>query len=228
MGIRWLWALGAVACILFGVVWASAENPAAYPGLRAWLEWLIDWLNKNGDAVTALAAIIALLFGIVQVLAARADTREATAKAIWKDYHLHGIQYSELANPDFPKLDYEKEEYNGDRGKFYDYQWFVSLMLLACDEVLRLRGGSDWERIVKNNIRYHLPYINSGKPFQESEEILSDELRRKIDEVRKEKKKRRQVKGPKGPLTYSVSGRRGGFMSTRPSRPPRRNLHRGA
>ena len=82
MGIRWLWALGAVACILFGAVWASAENPAAYPGLRAWLEWLIDWLNKNGDAVTALAAIIALLFGIVQVLAARADTRARRLNSI--------------------------------------------------------------------------------------------------------------------------------------------------
>ena len=93
----------------------------------------------------------------------------------------------------FSKLDFEKEEYDGDRVKFYDYQWFVSLTLLACDEVLRLRGGSDWERIVKNNIRYHLPYINSGKPFQESEEILSRELRSKIEEVREE---------PKGPPSF--------------------------
>ena len=82
---------------------------------------------------------LALWFGIEQIRSSREDSREATAKQIWKDYHLHGIQYSELANPDFSKLDYEKEEYDGDRGKFYDYQWFVSLMLLACDEVIRLR-----------------------------------------------------------------------------------------
>ena len=147
-----------------------------------------NWWWDIPTWLTLIAALFALRYGIKQVQSSREDSHEATAKEIWKDYHLHGIQYSELANPDFSKLDYKKQEYDGDRVKFYDYQWFVSLMLLACDEVLRLRGGSDWERIVKNNIRYHLPYINSGKPFQESEEILSRELRSKIKEVREEKK----------------------------------------
>jgi hypothetical protein len=159
--------------------------------------WLITKLGDIPTWLTTIAAFVALWFGIRQVQSSREDAREATAKSIWMAYHVHGIEYPKYANPELSKLDYKNEKLDGDQGKFYEYQWFVSLMLLACDEVLRLRGGSDWERIVKNNIRYHLPYINSGKPFRESEEILSPELRSKIDEVRKEKKKSRQVKGPK-------------------------------
>ena len=197
MGIRWLWALGAVGCILFGVVWASVENPAAYPGLRAWLEWPIDWLNKNGDAVTALAAIIALLFGIVQVMAARADTREATAKAIWMEYYRLCILYPNYANPELSKLDFKKQELDGDRQKFFDYQWFVSFMLLACDEVIRLHGGGpDWEEFVENNVGYHREYIKSPA-FEERYHLFSTELIRKIHQIRIEEKQRSQ--GPKGP-----------------------------
>jgi hypothetical protein len=122
-----------------------------------------NWWGDIPTWLTLIAALFALRYGIKQVQSSREDSREATAKQIWKDYHLHGIQYSELANPDFSKLDCKKEEYDGDRGKFYDYQWFVSLMLLACDEVLRLRGGSDWERIVKNPALYQFWKAISGK-----------------------------------------------------------------
>ena len=43
------------------------------------IHWLFDWLKQNGDAVTALAAIIALVFGIWQVLSAKYSQREASS-----------------------------------------------------------------------------------------------------------------------------------------------------
>ena len=156
------------------------------------MDWLIAWLNTNGDAVTALAAIVALVFGVWQVLAARAVQREATAKEIWKEYYLSCVDHPELANPGLSKLDLKKQELGGDRGKFYDYQWFVSFMLLACDEVLQLRGGGpDWERFVQNNVGYHHDYIRSPA-FEKSQHLFSPELQSKIDDILEEKRPKRQ------------------------------------
>jgi hypothetical protein len=141
--------------------------------------------------------LIALVLGIVQVLSARASQREATAKEIWKEYHLVGLEYPTLANVDWSKLDYEKREYDGDRGKFCDYQWFVAFILLACDEILRLRGGADdwdWEQIVKNNIKWHWDYIESSA-FDERE-VLSPRLLRKIDQIREDKDSEGDLKVP--------------------------------
>jgi len=56
------WALGAVACILLGVMWAAAGNPAAYPGLRATISNLVEWLETHDGAITALATIAIAAF----------------------------------------------------------------------------------------------------------------------------------------------------------------------
>ena len=51
------WVLGAVACILLGAMWAVAGTPAAYPGLRATMSNLVEWLETHDGAITALATI---------------------------------------------------------------------------------------------------------------------------------------------------------------------------
>jgi hypothetical protein len=91
-----------------------------------------------------------------------------------------------LQTPELSDLDYENETLDGDKEKFFEYQWFVSFMLLACDQVLRLRGSADWKRIVENNLRYHRDYIRS-KAFAPSLEVLSPLLRSKITQVQSEK-----------------------------------------
>ena len=144
-----------------------------------------EWVGDVPTWLTLIAAIVALRFGIKQVQSSREDTREATAKQIRSDYLLHAIQKPELANPDPSKLDFDKGEYGGDGEKFDDYTWFVSFMLLQCDELLRLRDGEndwDWEQIVENNINYHRDFIKSPA-FDEMRSMLSPQLRRKLREM---------------------------------------------
>jgi hypothetical protein len=145
---------------------------------------LDDWGNV-ANLMMALAAIAALLYAFVEVRSARDDSHEATAKEIWMQYHLYALQYPKLANPDSSKLDYEKWEYEGDTAQFDDYTWFVSFMLLACDELLRLRGDAtdwDWGQIVKNNIGFHWDFIKS--PAFEFREVISPRLRQQIEEMK--------------------------------------------
>ena len=147
---------------------------------------MIDWPTQGfpvGDLAgwtTALAALVALVFGVWQVVSSRASSREATAKQIWMTYELEGLKNRKYANPDLSVLDYNKKTLDDDRGVFYDYQWFVSFTLLACDEVLRLRSGAwDWERVVNENIGYHKDYIASSA-FDPSWTHISPRLRSKI------------------------------------------------
>ena len=155
--------------------------------IAPWLVHVSDWLKENawvGDMagwVTAIAAIVALWFGIVQVRSAKKSQLEATAKEIWMNYELHGLQYAEYANPELSKFDYKKLELDESRQKFFEYQWFVSLMFLACDEVLQLRGR-DWEQIVENNIKYHWRYIQSSA-FKK-DHVLSPRIENKITQLR--------------------------------------------
>jgi hypothetical protein len=57
-------------------------------------------------------------------------------------------------------------------------------MLLACDELLRLRGDAtdwDWEQIVENNIGFHWDFIKS--PAFEFRDVLSPRLRNRIEAI---------------------------------------------
>ena len=144
---------------------------------------MLSVIAELSQVVMAAAAVGALWYAWVQIESSRAVSREATAKEIRSQYLLEAIRNPTLANPDSSKLDFDKWEYDGNREKFDDYTWFVSFMLLQCDELLRLGGGADdwkWEQIVENNIGYHWDFIKSPA-FAEMREVLSPRLRDKIE-----------------------------------------------
>ena len=93
-------------------------------------------VKMSPEWLTTIMAFVALVFGIWQIRSSRADSREATAKQIWMEYYLRCIEYPKFANPELSKLDYKNQTLDGKKEKFFDYQWFVSFMLLACDEVI--------------------------------------------------------------------------------------------
>jgi hypothetical protein len=133
--------------------------------------------------VTAFAAIVALVFGIWQVLSAKYSQREATANDIWMNYEQFGLEYPKYANPELSVLDYEKETLDWSRQEFYRYEWFVSHMLLACDAVLVLGHSNGWEGVVKNNLSYHRDYLKSEIFEKQSLHVQSLAIQRMIKEL---------------------------------------------
>ncbi len=131
--------------------------------LYVWFSSQTIRLGSAAECVTALAAVLALLFAICQVKHARASQREATAKQIRMNYELRAIEHTRFANPEIAVIDYERERLDGNHEEFLEYQWFVSFMLLACEEVLRLRGGPYWERAVdvKSSLAFELLGLES-------------------------------------------------------------------
>lgn len=136
------------------------------------------------QVVTAFAAVCALVFGIIQVLSARATQRESTAKQIWMTYELQGLKHPRLSNPELVTLDHDRKLLDGDKMAYAQYEWFVSFMLLACEEVLRLSAGPHWESAVSHNLDVHWSYI-SHPDFTPLIPNLSPQMRRFIEDNRK-------------------------------------------
>src|SRR5262245_19422052 len=134
--------------------------------------WLTTTTIDIPGWLTTATAVVALVFAIWQIRSSREDTQEATAKSTWMEYYLRCIEFPKYANPELSKLDYEKQT-----------RW---IMMLACDEVIRLRGGADWQRFAENNVGYHRDYIKSPA-FVESYHLFGPELRSKIHQIRQEK-----------------------------------------
>jgi hypothetical protein len=146
--------------------------------------------------VAAVAAILGLWFAGAQlqsakdqIQSARDIQREATANDIWMNYEQRGLEYPKYANPELSVLDYKQKTLDGDRQKFYEYEWFVSFMLLACDAVLLL-DSRGWEEVVEDNLRYHRPYLKSKTFAKEGLHLQSDAIRFMIEELKPTKTRR--------------------------------------
>jgi hypothetical protein len=159
-------------------------------------ERLGNAVNTVSTVVMAGAAVWALLYAIKQIESAkqqaesaRADAREQTAKQIWTDYHIKGLEYPEFSNPQ-ELLGFQTLKPN--QRKYLEYTWFVSFLLLVCDEILRLQGGANWKQIVKDNLGWHHEYLKSRK-FKESGEyeVQSEDLKKEIRAIQ-----RKKFKGP--------------------------------
>src|SRR5262245_13019424 len=138
--------------------------------------------SNVANVVMALAAIAALLYAFVEVRSSRQDTREATAIQTWMEYYLRSLEYPKYACPELLKLDYNKLDKLEHDEEFNNYQLFVSFMLLACDQVIRLpedKDGPNWEQFVKNNVGYHKAYLERTESYRR----FSPKLVSKIKEV---------------------------------------------
>lgn len=136
---------------------------------------------------TAFIALIGLVFAIVQIRSNQASQREATAKEIWMSYELRAFDYPRFNNPQAAAVDHEAQTFDGDFDKYMQYESFVSFVLLACDEALRL-GGKDWENAVDDNLMLHWDYLGSPRfaPYMKN---MSPLMRRRLDTLTRKQAK---------------------------------------
>src|SRR5262245_25236101 len=98
------------------------------------------------------------------------------------NYEHRGLEYPQYANPELSVFDYKERTLDGERQKFYEYEWFVSFMVLACDAVL-LIGRGRWEAVVKRNLKYHEDYLKSEIYEEENLRFQSLKIQRMIKEL---------------------------------------------
>ena len=72
------------------------------------------------------------------------NQRESTAKSVFREYLRLAFEHSDLAEPDYQKLQAQPDKYK-------KYSWFVAHLLWACEEILRYEEGKIW----KENLQRH-------------------------------------------------------------------------
>ena len=157
------------------------------------------------NAFVALFALIALILGAMQVLYLRAAKRHEDARriereaeqkrdnaqALWRQYELMCIQYPEFAFPRDAKITLdminETGTFNGDRKQFTSYEYFVSFMLYAMEEIHDIFGDrDDWETSIIQELEWHDDYLPTDY-FDKYAKTNNDYIRDLIADMKKRK-----------------------------------------
>jgi hypothetical protein len=108
------------------------------------------------DIVTATVAVLALIGAIWQVVVSRSAQREATAAGLYGSYLALAVEYPKLAGA---KVSIPQNHANFDE-EFERYEWFVSVMLNAFEQIIEGTSGDDvWETTILDQMRFHSRYL---------------------------------------------------------------------
>ena len=118
---------------------------------------LADLANLS-TVITGVVAILAFIGAIWQVFASKRSQREATASELCGSYLELAVEYPLLAKADDSLFkDTNSQE-------FEQYEWFVSVMLHACERILDLAPEDEvWRKAIQAQITYHNRYIASSR-----------------------------------------------------------------
>jgi hypothetical protein len=126
-----------------------------------------SWLWENADrlaaVVTALAAVVALLYAHLQITEGRRAEREANANELWRETLHLAFDNPKLADPSLKlaDFDYAKLTVDGSRELFVQYEIFVDTVLNASDEILELTPTEDWKISIRFALLPHRDYLKS-------------------------------------------------------------------
>jgi len=128
-----------------------------------------EQLNAVAASVTAGVAFVALCVAIWQVSVTKREARLTLAKSLYKDYLALAMQNPCFSSPSYPKSAPRLKEFSTDRDKYEQYEFFVSYLLFAAEEILDLVGTSspEWHATLASQLRYHALYLQSAD-LQES------------------------------------------------------------
>lgn len=139
------------------------------------------FLWENAEKIGALSAaagvllsFFALGFASGQISSGRATRREATAKDVWRTYERLSFENPRISRPDEFQLIDDAGQFNGSPEEFVKYRWYVSIMFLACEEILdSYKGRKDWNDAVAGQIRKHRKFLRSQRFTQSTTNIAT-------------------------------------------------------
>lgn len=95
----------------------------------------------------------------------RRHHNENLSEQIWRDYEKLAFDNPQFAPPTASlNIAEQKFGHDEDGTMFVKYEWFVSIMLFACEKVLSSYDGvQDWNNSIRAQLAMHSAYINSER-----------------------------------------------------------------
>lgn len=123
--------------------------------------WLLAEEHARAFVAVVAAASAAVAAGtfLVSLIKNRGDRRQQQsfkAREIWAEYMKLAFDHPQFSGG----FDYDESEDSTQKEK---YEWFVSLMLYACEEVMSYSGGDPrWNSTFLLQFSYHKRYFCAG------------------------------------------------------------------
>ena len=113
--------------------------------------------------VTAIAALVALLYAHMQITEGRRAEREANANELWRETLRLGFDNPKLSDPSLKlaDFDYDKLTIDGSRELFQQYEIYVDTVLNASDEILEISPTEPWKTSLRIQLLPHRDYLLS-------------------------------------------------------------------
>ncbi len=133
-------------------------SPSAMEPLKSWAD-VGSLIGGLSAAIGLIIASIAACLGYIQIRAGKETQREAVARQTYNEYLKLAIQYPNLAAGNQPT----------DPLEFESYEWFVSYMLNACEQILLFEPNSpEWQFCVRAQLDYHRHYLTNNDWFRKN------------------------------------------------------------
>ncbi|ANL38310.1 hypothetical protein [Rhizobium phaseoli] len=145
-----------------------------------------DYLEATFNAISALAAVGALCYAVIQVSATKRLARESDALQAHREYLSLCLEHPGLSS----SLLFAKNQ----KIRSFDeidtmlspeteaYLWFLSIVLNTCEQILEnVAAKGPWRRILHNQLRIHWPALE--KMWPKWENAYGGRLRRLMAEV---------------------------------------------
>jgi hypothetical protein len=133
-----------------------------------------DWA-QIAPLLTPIVALIAVLVAWRQLALNRANQRETTAKATFREYLRLAVQYPELSWNNYKTLKGDDLE---------RYKWLVGYLLWSTEELLEFKAKEDvWTRNLRMLAGYHRDYLMSPEFLEQELDTYSAKAQAHIKSV---------------------------------------------
>ncbi|HHQ4708859.1 TPA: hypothetical protein ACSP0D_002958 [Aeromonas veronii] len=121
-----------------------------------------DELSAYSALATAIIALLALTIAYIQMCVNKKEARFAVAKGIYKDYLTLAFDNPEFSSASYPLNAPRLQTFSFDDDKYERYEFFVSYLLFAAEEILVLTKNSQaWRATLSDQLRYHALYLDT-------------------------------------------------------------------
>ncbi|HEX4860277.1 MAG TPA: hypothetical protein VFV07_03510 [Rhizomicrobium sp.] len=153
---------------------------------------MADWL-ETATHYGPLVAGIGVAAGYFQFLGSRSFQRKQRAFDVYNHYLEMAYKEPRFAEPDKYGTPNDEKEGGGYDERYSEYEWFVSLMLNACEAVIDsfvlFRLQKTWRTTIKDQVGRHLAYLGSRWFRETGQWDYSKTLREMIDDTLRAKRK---------------------------------------
>jgi len=187
-----IFGLGVVATAV--IIWVGYLGYAWYSNNTS-----IQGTAANIAQVVSILSIIiafaALVYAKGQIEAARELQRRTYARDIYRDYLKVAFENPILADPtdSLQEFNYKELKIGSSRELFAKYEWYLSFVLEACEQLRRLPADEGWEDTVRFQIGYHYEWLLTVRAANYLEQC-PEEFREYVLKVAREKKTEMETK----------------------------------